>query len=327
MPKPSSQYSRQQGGKLSNSAGWFFDQYVADGTFEELDISMDDCATELLDSMEADRFSGSFEQNQDLDLEALPFMNWGPPSVGMEGMWDSQWSTSQNSALAGSPAADFGGSNEELLNLDGSFQGSQCSDAITDSDQMMSNGFDLSPTTLTQCSPLPSAEASTQQERCQDPDMDSFAVLNAAFRDLVHAKAAADSRCLSQKTKQRDASIALHLERLRAACDQTAQLLESTTEGHGSMDSAFGSAQISSRGDHTETFQTQLQKGTYPSYPHLCNCFKSMLLEKQFLIFCLADVPPRDRHSVQYYDNSRISCDEPNVELQSGEPDYGVFIF
>lgn len=257
MPMPSGQHNHhRQAGKASNNAGWFFDQYVADEGFDGLDLAVDGCATELLDSMEEDRSLGTLGANKDLDMETLPFMNWESPSMGMEGMCDSLWSTSQNSALPGASPMSFEGLGDEQSNFDGSFQHDHCSDAITN--EVLSNEFGLNLSTLPESNASSSAENLMLQRSQQVSDTDSFAVLNSVFRDLVQAKAAADSRCLSQKTKQRDASIALHLQRLRAACDETEQLLGNPAEEPETADSNFGSQMISACGDETEAFQTPM---------------------------------------------------------------------
>ncbi|KAK2759909.1 hypothetical protein FQN54_002644 [Arachnomyces sp. PD_36] len=249
MPIASRQQVRQQGEKALSNTSRFFEQYVADGSFGELDMSMNDCATELLDSMEADRLLNSCGQDDGFDLENLPLMDWEMPSMGMEGMCDPMWQTSQNSDLT-TPSLG------ESLNLEDSFQTSQCSTVAPSEDLMWSNDFSLNPSALTE-NDSSSAGSSSRQEPRQNSDSDSFALLNSAFRDLVQAKAAADSRCVSQKAKQRDASIALHLQRLRAACDQTEQLL-----GNSAGDQGLGSEQISAFGGEAEMFSTQLQNGT-----------------------------------------------------------------
>lgn len=243
MSMPSSQQDRRQAGKEATSAGCFFDQYVTDDGFAELDPSVNDCAAELLDSMEADRIMGSLGANKDLDLEALPFMNWESQSTAMEGACESEWSTSQNSTFASASPMSF----------DGLFQHGQFPDVATNEDQLFSNDSGLNPSTFPQSYNVSPTQKPVHQESQQDSDMDSFAVLNAAFKDLVQAKAAADSRCLSQKTKQRDASIALHLQRLRAACDQTEQLLENSTE-----EPETGDSMISACGDEIAAFPSSM---------------------------------------------------------------------
>lgn len=52
-----------------------------------------------------------------------------------------------------------------------------------------------------------------------------FNQVAAAFKDLSRARAAADPRPLSRKQKQRDASIALYLERLRDTCNEAVAVL------------------------------------------------------------------------------------------------------
>ncbi|EFR02800.1 hypothetical protein MGYG_05800 [Nannizzia gypsea CBS 118893] len=54
-----------------------------------------------------------------------------------------------------------------------------------------------------------------------------FEQVASAFKDLARARAAADPRPISRKQKQRDASIALYLERLRDTCNEAVAALNS----------------------------------------------------------------------------------------------------
>ncbi|PGH14942.1 hypothetical protein AJ80_05705 [Polytolypa hystricis UAMH7299] len=66
--------------------------------------------------------------------------------------------------------------------------------------------------------------------------------VETAFRDLARARADADPRQISRKKKQRDASIALYLERLRDTCDHAIKAQQQRS-GHVSPASSFECAQ------------------------------------------------------------------------------------
>ncbi|KAL1961459.1 hypothetical protein VTO42DRAFT_187 [Malbranchea cinnamomea] len=70
-----------------------------------------------------------------------------------------------------------------------------------------------------------STEASPQSLFPVDASQLVFDQVAAAFRDLARARAEADPRPLSRKQKQRDASIALYLQRLRDTCNEAVAIL------------------------------------------------------------------------------------------------------
>ncbi|EGD86407.1 hypothetical protein H112_07344 [Trichophyton rubrum D6] len=75
-----------------------------------------------------------------------------------------------------------------------------------------------------------------------------FEQVASAFKDLARARAAADPRPISRKQKQRDASIALYLERLRDTCNEAVAALNSganNTTAMGHSAAWFNSNQVS----------------------------------------------------------------------------------
>nr|KMM71056.1 hypothetical protein CPAG_07363 [Coccidioides posadasii RMSCC 3488] len=80
-----------------------------------------------------------------------------------------------------------------------------------------------------------------------DNSQTAFNQIAAAFRDLARARAEADPRPMSRKQKQRDASIALYLERLRDACDDAVAVINSSNASNQSDNgSSFSSPNMSS---------------------------------------------------------------------------------
>ncbi|WEW60207.1 hypothetical protein PRK78_005692 [Emydomyces testavorans] len=91
--------------------------------------------------------------------------------------------------------------------------------------------------------PEPLATCAGQDDHSQT----AFDQVAAAFRELARARAAEDPRPLSRKQKQRDASIALYLERLRDACDDAVAVMNSSNASSRSDNgSSFGSPNLSS---------------------------------------------------------------------------------
>ncbi|KAI1933310.1 hypothetical protein LOZ66_006501 [Ophidiomyces ophidiicola] len=80
-----------------------------------------------------------------------------------------------------------------------------------------------------------------------DHSNSAFNHVATAFRELARARAAADSRPVPQQQKQRDASIALYLERLRDACNDAVAVINSSSSSNRSdNESSFSSPSLGS---------------------------------------------------------------------------------
>ncbi|EEP81264.1 predicted protein [Uncinocarpus reesii 1704] len=109
----------------------------------------------------------------------------------------------------------------------------------------------LSGNQATQTSPQQSfdhlPEAFETSASHHDHSQIAFNQVTAAFRELTRARAAADPRPVSNKQKQRDASIALYLERLRDACEDAVAVINSSGSSNHSADSScFSSPNLNS---------------------------------------------------------------------------------
>ncbi|KAK2747962.1 hypothetical protein FQN57_001553 [Myotisia sp. PD_48] len=82
------------------------------------------------------------------------------------------------------------------------------------------------PTSPGQSNTSPVASTSLSDDHCQA----AFNQVAAVFKNLARARAAADPRRISRKQKQRDASIALYLERLRDTCNEAVAALASNDD-------------------------------------------------------------------------------------------------
>ncbi|EZF31075.1 hypothetical protein TMEN_8319 [Trichophyton mentagrophytes] len=83
-----------------------------------------------------------------------------------------------------------------------------------------------------------------------------FEQVASAFKDLARARAAADPRPISRKQKQRDASIALYLERLRDTCNEAVAALNSgadSTTAIGHSAAWFNPNQVSMSSQHSSS--------------------------------------------------------------------------
>ncbi|KAM5463460.1 hypothetical protein MauCBS54593_007454 [Microsporum audouinii] len=90
-----------------------------------------------------------------------------------------------------------------------------------------------------------------------------FEQVASAFKDLARARAAADPRPISRKQKQRDASIALYLERLRDTCNEAVAALNSSADD---TTAAWAmSSQRSSSGGSTFSTSNGLSSSSSPS--------------------------------------------------------------
>lgn len=164
--------------------------------------------------------------------------------------WDSVLDSSFDSGLAQPSSAQYHA--ESLPNFsnvyDHSNSVSESSLIGTDNFDFVnqfsnSNSRDFEPTLHPSVTTFPESLGHTQSEgdmfasltntfptsipQPEDNSHQVFDQVASAFKNLARARAAADPRRISKKQKQRDATIALYLERLRDTCNEAVAMLAS----------------------------------------------------------------------------------------------------